>query len=170
LTLLDGAITFPLQLGDYQRSLLQGQEPASAALVKRRDGNYYLQVAVEVPTQEPSNTPQVKGVDLGCRDIAPLARAKRGMANACRPFATALLGSIDPVVEGGARNAHLSGNCLNRGASKVSDQAGALEHGRVALWRCGERTVAVIAKPSRIQVSPVTNGALREAMGAVGRV
>jgi len=70
LTLLDGAITFPLQLGDYQRSLLQGQEPTSAALVKRRDGGYYLQVAVEVPAQEPSNTPQVKGVDLGRRDIA----------------------------------------------------------------------------------------------------
>jgi len=69
-TLLNGRVKLPLSIGNYQLALLKGQTPTSAVLCKRRNGAYYIQIQVEVPTQPPNKTPKVIGVDVGRRDIA----------------------------------------------------------------------------------------------------
>jgi IS605 OrfB family transposase len=69
-TLLSGRVKLPLSIGNYQLALLKGQSPTSAVLCKRRNGDYYIQIQVEVPTQPPNKTPKVIGVDLGQKDIA----------------------------------------------------------------------------------------------------
>ncbi len=69
-TLLDGRAKVPLSIGNYQRALLRGQTPTSAVLVKRRNGDYYIQIAVTLDTPPTGKTPKVIGVDLGRRDIA----------------------------------------------------------------------------------------------------
>src|SRR5919202_3252950 len=70
ITLIDKRYTFKLLIGNYQRALLCGQSPTSATLLKRRDGSYYIQIAVELDTPPTSYTPKVIGVDMGRRDIA----------------------------------------------------------------------------------------------------
>jgi putative transposase len=65
-----------LSIGNYQRALLNGQSPTSATLVKRRDGSYYIQICVDLPTQPPNKTPKVIGVDLGRRSIAATSTGK----------------------------------------------------------------------------------------------
>lgn len=70
ITLLKGRVWLPLRIGNYQLALLAGQKPTSAVLVKRRNGDYYIQIQVDIPTQPPGKTPKVIGVDLGRRDIA----------------------------------------------------------------------------------------------------
>lgn len=70
ITLISGRVWLPLNIGNYQLGLLKGQSPTSAVLVKRRNGDYYLQIQVEIPTQPSGQTPKVIGVDLGRRDIA----------------------------------------------------------------------------------------------------
>jgi putative transposase len=69
-TLLNGRVKIPLSIGNYQLALLKGQSPTSAVLCKRRNGAYYIQIQVEVPTQPPNQTPKVLGVDVGQKDIA----------------------------------------------------------------------------------------------------
>ncbi len=70
LTMMKGREKFPLLIGNYQKHLLSGQTPASAALVKRQNGDYYLQIQIKSspPKVEPKN--KCLGVDLGRRDIA----------------------------------------------------------------------------------------------------
>jgi IS605 OrfB family transposase len=70
LTMLKGRQRFKLLIGNYQRSLLKGQSPKAAVLVKRQDGSYYLQIQIgsEPPTLQKSD--DVLGVDLGRTDIA----------------------------------------------------------------------------------------------------
>ncbi len=70
LTMMKGREKFPLLMGNYQKHLLAGQSPKSAVLVKRRNGDYYLQIQIksEPPKVEPTN--KCLGVDLGRRDIA----------------------------------------------------------------------------------------------------
>jgi IS605 OrfB family transposase len=66
----DGRERLLLDIGNYQRHLLKGQNPTGATLVKRRNGEYYLQICVEsqVPHLDESN--DYLGVDLGRTDIA----------------------------------------------------------------------------------------------------
>ena len=73
ITLLNSRQWFDLSIGNYQLALLKGQKPTSAVLVKKRNGTYYIQIQVEVPTQPPGKTPKVLGVDLGRRDIAHMS-------------------------------------------------------------------------------------------------
>lgn len=70
LTTLKKRERFRLHIGNYQRSLLKGQQPSSAVLVKRRDGSYYLQVQLESEPPQLHESQKVLGVDLGRTDIA----------------------------------------------------------------------------------------------------
>lgn len=76
ITLLDGRVWLPLSIGNYQRALLREQSPTFAVLVKRRDGSYYINIAVELTTPPTGKTPKVVGVDLGQRDIAHTSTGK----------------------------------------------------------------------------------------------
>ncbi len=75
-TLIDKRHTFKLLIGNYQRALLSGQTPSSATLVKRQDGSFYLNIAIELDTPPTGKTPKVVGVDLGRRDIAITSTGK----------------------------------------------------------------------------------------------
>ncbi|HEY9674761.1 MAG TPA: transposase [Waterburya sp.] len=70
ITLMSKKVWLPLSIGNYQLALLRGQTPTSATLVKRRSGDYYIQIAVDLDTPPTGKTPKVIGVDLGRRDIA----------------------------------------------------------------------------------------------------
>lgn len=70
LKLLNNRVRFQLDIGNYQRGILKGQEPKSATLVKRRSGDYYIHINLERDTPHPIETKQVLGVDLGRTDIA----------------------------------------------------------------------------------------------------
>ena len=70
LKLLDNRVRFNLNIGNYQRGILKGQEPTSATLVKRRNGDYYIHINLDNETPEPIRTKNVLGVDLGRTDIA----------------------------------------------------------------------------------------------------
>jgi IS605 OrfB family transposase len=70
LTMMKGREKFPLHIGNYQRHLLTGRNPKSAVLVKRKDGNYYLQIQLESEPPKPEQTDKVLGIDLGRTDIA----------------------------------------------------------------------------------------------------
>ena len=61
---------FELDIGNYQRGILKGQEPKSATLVKRRSGEYYIHINLEHETPDKIDAKQVLGVDLGRTDIA----------------------------------------------------------------------------------------------------
>ncbi|GAB4183872.1 MAG: RNA-guided endonuclease TnpB family protein [Coleofasciculaceae cyanobacterium] len=76
ITLIDKRHKFKLLIGNYQRALLNGQTPSSATLVKRRDGSFYINIAIELDTPPTGKTPKVVGVDLGRRDIATTSTGK----------------------------------------------------------------------------------------------
>jgi len=59
-----------LDIGDYQKQLLQGKKPTSAELVKRKDSSYFLQIQVKDEPPELIRTSRVLVVDLGRKDIA----------------------------------------------------------------------------------------------------
>lgn len=61
---------FELDIGNYQRGILKGQEPKSATLVKRRNGEYYIHINLNHDTPNSIATTEVLGVDLGRTDIA----------------------------------------------------------------------------------------------------
>jgi len=69
-TLMCGRRSFKLLIGNYQLALLRGQQPTSATLNKTKPGEYYINIAVDLPTEPTGKTPKVIGVDLGRRDIA----------------------------------------------------------------------------------------------------
>jgi putative transposase len=75
-TLLNGRVWFVLKIGGYQMALLRGQKPTSATLSKTKQGDYYLSVAVDLPTPPTGKTPKVIGVDLGRRDIATASHGR----------------------------------------------------------------------------------------------
>ena len=58
-TLKSQRVTFDLKIGGYQIALLRGQIPTSATLSKNRQGDYYINIVVEVPTQPKPQTPKV---------------------------------------------------------------------------------------------------------------
>lgn len=61
-TLKEKRVNFELKIGGYQIALLRGQIPTSATLSKTRQGDYYINITVEVPTQPRNKTPKVLGV------------------------------------------------------------------------------------------------------------
>lgn len=85
-TLMCGRVEFKLSIGGYQIALLRGQSPTSATLNKTKQGDYFINFVVDIPTQPTGKTPVLKssapgdrdaqtfrkviGVDLGRRDIA----------------------------------------------------------------------------------------------------
>ncbi len=75
-TLLNGRVWFVLKIGGYQMALLRGQKPTSATLSKTKQGDYYLNVAIDLPTPPTGKTPKVIGVDLGRRDIATASHGR----------------------------------------------------------------------------------------------
>ncbi len=74
--LLETRTRFSLDIGNYQRGILKGQQPKSATLVKRRNGDYYIHINLdnEIPNAIPTN--DVIGVDLGRVDIAHTSNGK----------------------------------------------------------------------------------------------
>ncbi len=68
--LLTNRVRISLQLGNYQKKILKGQNPKSATLVKRRHGDYYIHINLEHDAPEPNDTKEILGIDLGRVDIA----------------------------------------------------------------------------------------------------
>lgn len=68
--LLNSRQRLKLLIGNYQVGLLKGQEPTSAVLVKRRNGEYYIHITIDKPTKPITETSKVLGIDLGRTDIA----------------------------------------------------------------------------------------------------
>ncbi len=75
-TLMSGRVQFGLKIGGYQIALLRGQKPTSATLSKTKQGDYYINIAVELDTPSTGKTPKVIGVDLGRRDIATASHGR----------------------------------------------------------------------------------------------
>ena len=75
-TLISGRRQFKLSIGNYQLALLKGQIPTSATLNKTRQGDYYINICVEIDSEPTGKTPKVIGVDLGRRDIATTSTGK----------------------------------------------------------------------------------------------
>ncbi|MGY2727462.1 putative transposase [Thermostichus sp. OS-CIW-21] len=75
-TLMSGRVWLKLKIGGYQIALLRGQTPTSATLSKTKQGDYYINIAVELDTPPTGKTPKVIGVDLGRRDIATASNGR----------------------------------------------------------------------------------------------
>ena len=75
-TLMSGRVWLKLKIGGYQIALLRGQKPTSATLSKTKQGDYYINIAVELDTPPTGKTPKVIGVDLGRRDIATASNGR----------------------------------------------------------------------------------------------
>ena len=76
ITLVTGRKKFALLIGNYQRGLLKSHVPTSATLVRRKNGDYYIQICVNIPTQPTGKTPKTIGIDLGRRSIAATSTGK----------------------------------------------------------------------------------------------
>jgi putative transposase len=70
LKLIRSRVKFELDIGNYQRGILKGQNPKSATLVKRRNGEYYIHINLDNETPDPIAAKNVLGIDLGRTDIA----------------------------------------------------------------------------------------------------
>ncbi len=70
LKLLHQRHRFELLTGNYQRERLKGLNPTSATLVKRKKGDYYIHINIDLPTREPREYEGVIGVDLGGEGVA----------------------------------------------------------------------------------------------------
>lgn len=77
LTLLGGATRFKLDIGDYQRERLVGKSPTSATLVKRKNGDFYIQIALDYVTKVPKESTGTLGIDLGIKNLATLSTGER---------------------------------------------------------------------------------------------
>ena len=76
LKLLENRVRFILDIGNYQRGILKGQDPPSATLVKRKNGDYYIHINLDNEVPEPIDTKKVLGIDLGRTDIAHTSDGK----------------------------------------------------------------------------------------------
>lgn len=66
-----GRLKLPLAIGNFQRGLLAGQKPTSAALCyNRRTKEFYIHVAVECEIPFPASSGEVIGVDRGIYNLA----------------------------------------------------------------------------------------------------
>ncbi|WP_406697135.1 transposase [Singulisphaera sp. Ch08] len=70
LTLLSGRVKLTTKLGERQNAALKGRKPTSAALVKRRDGAYFLHVQLTDEVPESIETKGTIGVDMGVKNLA----------------------------------------------------------------------------------------------------
>jgi len=70
LTMVGKRERFILAIGNYQLGLLKGQNPKTATLVKRQNGEYYVNIQLESEPPIPEKTKKILGVDLGRTDIA----------------------------------------------------------------------------------------------------
>lgn len=77
LTLLGGAERFKLVIGDHQRQLLAGKAPTSAKLVRRKNGHYSVQIAMDFDPPAPKLPRGHLGVDLGIKNLASLSTGER---------------------------------------------------------------------------------------------
>ncbi len=68
--LLRSRVRLELDIGNYQRGILKGQDPKSATLVKRRNGDYYIHLNLNHDAPDLIDTEDVLGVDLGRTDLA----------------------------------------------------------------------------------------------------
>lgn len=82
-TLISGRRNFSLAIGGYQIALLRGQSPTSATLNKSKKGDYYINIAVDIPTQPTGKTPKVIGVDSVNIDISPKASPAAVVPRCC---------------------------------------------------------------------------------------
>ena len=76
ITLMCGRVKFKLSIGNYQVALLKGKSPTAATLNKTKQGDYYINICIDLPTNPTGKTPKVIGVDLGRRDIATTSTGK----------------------------------------------------------------------------------------------
>ncbi|MDJ0598230.1 MAG: hypothetical protein QNJ37_05255 [Crocosphaera sp.] len=67
--LLNSRQRIKLLIGNYQVGLLKGKDPKAATLVKRKNGDYYIHITLDEPTQPETKTHKVLGCDLGRTDI-----------------------------------------------------------------------------------------------------
>ena len=67
--LLNSRQRIKLLIGNYQVGLLKGKDPKAATLVKRKNGDYYIHITLDEPTQPETKTDKVLGCDLGRTDI-----------------------------------------------------------------------------------------------------
>ena len=63
-TLMSGRVWLKLKIGGYQIALLRGQKPTSATLSKTKQGDYYINIAVELDTPPTGKTPKVQPFNL----------------------------------------------------------------------------------------------------------
>ena len=68
--LLETRARFFLNIGNYQRGILKGQNPKSATLVKRKNGDFYIHINLDNEVPDSIAVKDVIGVDLGRVDIA----------------------------------------------------------------------------------------------------
>lgn len=68
--LLKTRARFFLDIGNYQRGILKGQNPKSATLVKRKNGDFYIHINLDNEVPDSIAVKDVIGVDLGRVDIA----------------------------------------------------------------------------------------------------
>lgn len=65
-----GRLVLPVQIGNYQRHLLAGQNPTSATLVYSRQKNeFYINIVLSTPVPDPKGERPV-GIDRGLKNIA----------------------------------------------------------------------------------------------------
>jgi IS605 OrfB family transposase len=76
ITLMCGRVKFKLSIGNYQVALLKGKSPTAATFNKTKQGDYYINICIDLPTNPTGKTPKVIGVDLGRRDIATTSTGK----------------------------------------------------------------------------------------------
>ena len=62
-------VRLELDIGNYQRGIALGQDPKSATLVKRRNGDYYIHLNLNHNAPDLIDAEDVLGVDLGRTDI-----------------------------------------------------------------------------------------------------
>lgn len=67
--LLNSRQRIKLLIGNYQVGLLKDKDPKAATLVKRKNGDYYIHITLDEPTQTEAKTDKVLGCDLGRTDI-----------------------------------------------------------------------------------------------------
>ena len=69
LKLLENRVRFEMDIGNYQRGILKGQDPKSATLVKRKNGDYYIHINLNHEVPDEIDTGDVLGCDLGRTSI-----------------------------------------------------------------------------------------------------
>lgn len=124
-----------LDIGDYQRAALAGQEPTSATLVRTRNG-FFINIVVqsEITDAVPGG---VLGVDVGIRNVAVTSSGRKFDGKAIREFRE----------DRWRVRASLQSNG-SRGAKKVLRQLSGYERRRMAL-RNHEIAKAIVAEAAK---------------------